>query len=149
VAGPGSVGDIVMVAPAFFLNKLQKTGRAVRITDEQVEKECAVKQQQDKEAKENANYLKDKLETMTLVMSKKAGPDGHLFGGVGYKAIFSELEKQFPKDTLGAKYIKITGVKDENGELLDHDIKSIGEYTVTIALLKDISADFRLTVQNE
>lgn len=149
VAGTGSAGDIVMVAPAFFMNKLQKTGSAVRITDEQVEKECEEKAQQDKEARELANQLKEKIETLTLVLSKKAGPDGQLFGGIGYKAIFSELEKEFPKGALGAKYIKITQVKDDNGELLKHDIKSVGDYTVTISLLKDVAADFCLTVKNE
>lgn len=149
VAGTGSAGDVVMVAPAFFMNKLQKTGSAIRITDEQVEKECTEKAQQDKEARDSANYLKEKLETMTIVMSKKAGPDGQLFGGIGLKAILSELEKEFPQGTLSAKYIKITQVKDENGQVLKHDIKSIGNYTATIALLKDISADFQLSVTGE
>mmetsp|Transcript_4868 Transcript_4868/g.9279 ORF Transcript_4868/g.9279 Transcript_4868/m.9279 type:complete len:259 (+) Transcript_4868:142-918(+) len=150
VAGTGSAGDIIMVAPAFFMNKLQKTGSAVRITDEEVQQECTEKAQQDKEARDLANQLKEKLETINLVLSKKAGPDGHLFGGIGYKVIFSELEKEFPKGALGAKYIKITVVKDKNsGELLNHDIKSVGDYTVTISLLKDISADFGLTVKNE
>jgi ribosomal protein L9 len=149
VAGTGSAGDVIKVAPAFFMNKLQKTGSAVRITDEEVEKECAEKAQQDKEARESAHQLKEKIDAMTLVLSKKAGPDGQLFGGIGYKAIFSELEKEFPKGALGAKYIKITSVKDDKGELLTHDIKSVGDYKVTISLLKDVAADFGLTVKNE
>ena len=55
VAGTGQAGEIIMVAPAFFTNKLQKTGSAKRISDEEVQKEMAEKDSLTKEQKANAN----------------------------------------------------------------------------------------------
>lgn len=151
VAGTGSAGEVIMVAPAFFANKLQKTGSAVRISDDDVEKESEVQKQKDDEATSLANDLKEKLDGKTLTLAKKAGPDGQLFGGIGYKLILSELKKDFPKGCLDAKYIKMTSIKDDgdDGKVLKHDIKTIGEYTATISLLKGVSADFQVVVTSE
>lgn len=149
VPGTGIAGDIIKVAPAFFLNKLQKTGSAVRISDEEVEKEKAEKQQQKDEAKALAMDMKAKLEAMEITMAKTAGEDGKLFGGIGYKAIMDELKKEFPKGCLDAKYIKITQIKNANGEVEKHDIKSTGDYVATISLLKDVSSEFKLSVVAE
>jgi len=147
IAGTGSAGDIISVAPAFFANKLQKSGSAVKITDEEVEKDKALKAGQDKDAQDLANVLKEKFENITLELPKKAGPDGKLFGGISYKTIFGELKKEFPKGALDAKYIKITDMKDEDGSPLKHDIKAVGDYTATISLLKGVSTDFKVTIK--
>ena len=53
VAGTGSAGEVIMVAPAFFANKLQKTGSAVRISDDDVEKESEVQKQKDAHFQKN------------------------------------------------------------------------------------------------
>lgn len=149
VDGTGSVGDVIMVAPAFFQNKLAKTNSAIRITDEQVAVELAEKTEHDSEEMDQALSMKTKIETKTLALSKKAGPDGHLFGGIGLKALLSELKNEFPKGALDAKHIKITSVKDEDEKKLKHDIKELGSYAVTIALLKGVSADFQVDVTAE
>jgi ribosomal protein L9 len=147
IAGTGSAGDIISVAPAFFANKLQKSGSAVKITNEEVEKDNAVKAEQEEEAKDLANVLKEKFENITLELPKKAGPDGKLFGGISYKTVIDELKTKFPKGALDAKYIKITDMKDEDGASLNHDIKSVGDYTATISLLKGISTDFKVSIK--
>lgn len=149
VPGTGSAGDIIMVAPAFFLNKLQKTGSAVRITDDEVAKEQAEKKQHEKEAKELALDLKSKLEVMQITMAKTAGADGKLFGGIGYKAIMEELKKRFPQGCLDAKFIKIHEIKNDQNEIEKHDIKCVGDYVATISLSKDISAQFKLSIVAE
>jgi len=149
IAGTGSAGDVIMVAPAFFANKLQKTGSAVKITDEEVQKGNAEKAENEADAKALANDLKEKFAEIALDMPRKVGPDGKLFGGISYKCIMTELNTLFPKGALGAKYIKITDVKDEEGTTLKHDIKSVGEYSATIQLLKDVSADFKISVTSE
>jgi len=149
VAGTGSAGDVIKVAPAFFLNKLQKTGSAVLISDEEVEKQEAEKKQQQDEAKALALDLKAKLEVMQITIAKTAGEDGKLFGGIGYKFIMDELKKEFPKGCLDAKYIKITQVKNAEGEIEKHDIKNTGDYVATISLLKDISSEFKISVVAE
>lgn len=149
VAGTGHAGDVIMVAPAFFTNKLQKTGSAVRITDEEVAKENTEKMTEEKEQKENALVVKNKLENMKISLSKKAGPDGHLFGGVNYKMILSELKKEFPQGCLDGKHIKITEVKADDGKKLRGDIKETGNYKVNISLHRDVSASLQLSVIEE
>lgn len=149
IAGTGQAGDIISVAPAFFRNKLEKSGSAIRISDEEVEQETAEKKQKDAEERASANDMKEKIESMTLNLKRKAGPEGHLFGGIGYKIILGELKNEFPKGALDAKYIKITQVKGEDGKVLKHDIKDIGEYEATISLLKGISATFKVSVVAE
>ena len=149
VAGTGQAGDVIMVAPAFFTNKLQKTGSAVRISDEEVEKENAKQSLHDKEEKANAAVVKEKLENMEISLSKKAGPDGHLFGGVGYRTIMTELKHEFPQGCLDGKQVKITQIKNSEGKKLRGDIKEVGEYAVTVNLMKEISAALNLKVISE
>ena len=149
VAGTGSAGEVIMVAPSFFANKLQKSGSAVRITDEDAQKESEEKAQKEKEEKAVANDLKEKIDQLTLSLAKKSGPDGQLFGGINYKAILTSLKQDFPQGCLDAKYIKITGIKDSDGKVMKHDIKAVGDYTATISLLKGVSADFKVVVEGE
>jgi len=146
VAGTGQAGDIIMVAPAFFTNKLQKTGSAIRITDEEVAKEAEKQASHEKELKANASDVKHKLEEMKFSITKKAGPDGHLFGGVGMKLIMTELKKEFPQGCLDGKQVKITQIKDGDGKKLQHDIKEVGAYSLTISLLKGVAANLDLSV---
>jgi len=148
VDGTGKVGDVIMVAPAFFENSLKKTGSAVRVTDEEVVTETAEKQKKDREALKGALDLQEKVADVRLVFPMKAGPEGHLFGGIKFKAILSELGKQFPKGAL-SKTVKIESVKKsgEGGDVvISHDIKELGEYTATLSLLKDINAEFAISV---
>lgn len=146
VAGTGKAGDVIMVAPAFFTNKLQKTKSAIRISDGEVEKELAEKDCLEKEQKGNATSVKNKLEEMKVSLRKKAGPNGHLFGGVGYKTILSEIKKDFPQGCLDGKQVKITEIKMSDGKKLRGDIKEIGEYSVNISLMKGITASLELSV---
>lgn len=158
VAGTGQAGDVIMVAPAFFTNKLQKSGSAVRISDEEVVQSNQKKAEEEKQALDAANDLKNKLSSFTMTMAKKTGPNGHLFGGINYKTIMTELKKDntFPKGALDAKWIKISGILSDEGEgntgtAVDpkHGIKEVGEYVATIALLKGVSAEFKLSVKAE
>lgn len=158
IAGTGQAGDVIMVAPAFFTNKLQKTGSAVRISDEEVAQGNQKKADAEKQALDAANDLKNKFSSFTMTLSKKTGPNGHLFGGINYKAIMTELKKDnaFPKGALDAKWIKISGIltdegEDNTGAAVDpkHGIKEVGDYVATIALLKGVSADFKLLVKAE
>eukprot|EP00565_Helicotheca_tamesis_P009704 CAMPEP_0185729954 /NCGR_PEP_ID=MMETSP1171-20130828/7790_1 /TAXON_ID=374046 /ORGANISM="Helicotheca tamensis, Strain CCMP826" /LENGTH=244 /DNA_ID=CAMNT_0028398905 /DNA_START=89 /DNA_END=823 /DNA_ORIENTATION=+ len=149
VEGTGRMGDIVMVAPAFYENMLKKTGSGILITDDEVEKESSEKAAKEKAQLDLATDLKSKIEDISLVIPKKVGKDGHLFGAVGKKVLFNELKSKFPKGALGGKQVKILEMKDEEGKSLDHDIKETGEYTATISLLKDMSADFKVSVVEE
>jgi len=148
VPGTGSVGDVVMVTPAFFNNKLRPSGSAERIDDETVAAERRAKDEERRAALDAAKSMQDKITDINLQLSMKAGPEGHLFGSVGHKTILTELRNQFPKGALG-KRVKIVSVKDENDkEVTDHhgDIKDLGTFTVRVELLKDVEAKFAVTV---
>jgi len=150
VAGTGSAGDVVLVTPAFFNNKLLPTKSAVVITDEEVEAEQSERQAQVEANDAAATKIKAQLESndFALVISKKSGPDGQLFGGVSPKVILEELRTNVKDDYLNEKQVKVASVT-QDGKKFRGDIKHIGDYGVTLALTKDISAKFDVSVQGE
>mmetsp|Transcript_16914 Transcript_16914/g.23511 ORF Transcript_16914/g.23511 Transcript_16914/m.23511 type:complete len:89 (+) Transcript_16914:709-975(+) len=83
---------------------------------------------------------------MTLTFSRKAGPDGQLFGGIGAKCIIGELEEQISDKFLAGKGVKIEAITDEEGKKMKHDIKHVGEFGASIKLLKDVKAKFKVSV---
>jgi ribosomal protein L9 len=149
VAGSGQAGDVIQVTPAFFNNKLRPTKSATLISDDEVEKERSEGEEKGKEIKAKATELQAKLSETTLTFSRKAGPEGHLFGGIGPKAIMSELQGLGEEDFLGQKWVKISEVLDENGKKIRGDIKHTGEFAARVVLAKDISAEFAILVKAE
>jgi large subunit ribosomal protein L9 len=148
VAGTGSIGDVVSVTPAFFQNKLQPTKSAVPITDEEVEVEKANQRAKEEAMNAEASKIKEQLSDFTLELKRKAGPEGHLFGAVGPKVIIEELRNSIKDPYLDQKQVKVISVT-EDGKPLEHDIKHIGEFGVNLALTKDITAKFDISVQEE
>lgn len=150
VEGTGRIGDVVTVSSAFWMNKLKKTNSAVMITDSEADAEKKASDTKAKEAIDLANDLKAKIEDIgTLSISKKAGPDGQLFGGVGKKAVLQSLATKFPKGCLAGKAVKVANVKDQDGSVLKHDIKEIGEYDITLALHAKVKVDFKVDITSE
>mmetsp|Transcript_23122 Transcript_23122/g.35679 ORF Transcript_23122/g.35679 Transcript_23122/m.35679 type:complete len:156 (-) Transcript_23122:63-530(-) len=150
VEGTGRVGDVVTVSSAFWMNRLKKTNSAVMITDSEADAEKEASNAAAKEALDLANDLKAKIEDFgTLSISKKAGPDGQLFGGVGKKAVLESLAEAFPKGVLAGKAVKVVNIKDEGGSVLKHDIKEIGEYGVTLSLHAKVKVDFKVDINAE
>mmetsp|Transcript_4606 Transcript_4606/g.6819 ORF Transcript_4606/g.6819 Transcript_4606/m.6819 type:complete len:296 (-) Transcript_4606:112-999(-) len=146
VEGTGSIGDIVLVAPAFFENKLKRTNSAILISDEEVRAEKQSKERLQQAQLDQALDMQKKIQEVTLSFFKKAGPEGHLFGGVGRKDILDELKRTFPVGALEGKQNKITLVECSNGLEIKGDIKEVGSYTSTVSLLTDIAATFRVEV---
>lgn len=150
VAGTGSAGDVVLVTPAFFNNKLRPTKSAVPISDDEVQEEESQKQAQIDANNEAATKIKEQLESddYTLVITKKSGPDGQLFGAVNAKALMEELRKNVNDDYLTQKQVKVSNVT-QDGKKFRGDIKHVGDYSVTLGLTKEISATFDVSVQAE
>jgi ribosomal protein L9 len=149
VEGTGHVGEVVMVTPAFFQNKLRPTASAFMISNEEVLKEKAEQAAQEQETRAKAESLKEQLTGLSISMLRKAGPDGHLFGGIGPKSITEELGKQIHDDFLKNKSVKIQSIADENGGVLRGDVKHTGTYHVFLSLTNDISASFDMIVAPE
>ena len=149
IDGTGSIGDIVMVAPAFFNNKLRPTSSAVIISDEEVKKEEAEATALEKEINAKAEALKERMDDLSLNFKRKAGPDGQLFGGIGPKGITEELDKVLADDFLNHKGVKIVAITDGDGMDMRGDIKHTGKFGATLALTKNISATFTIVVDPE
>jgi large subunit ribosomal protein L9 len=149
VEGTGQKGDVVQVTPAFFQNKLQRTQSAEIISDEEVEKMESEKEAAEKEEQEKATSLKEALEEKTITITRKAGPDGQLFGGIGPKVIMDEVQNILQDDFLNQKGVKIAAIMDENGKKMRSDIKHTGDFAAKLALAKNIAAEFKISVLAE
>ena len=144
IAGTGQAGQVISVTPAFYQNKLRPQQAAVPITDEEVKQEQQTQQQREREMLQQAKEMQAKIqdESFEIVIQRKAGPEGQLFGGVSAKCVMDEL-KQVLKDCpiLKQKSVKITNLNDS--------IKELGKYTIEISLLDEVSASFTLQVVPE
>jgi large subunit ribosomal protein L9 len=150
VAGTGHVGEIVQVTPAFFQNKLRPEKSAVVISDDEVQQESAELDAKEKKRNAEATDLKEKLENIELVMTRKAGPDGHLFGGIGPKMLMDELIKKVDNPQFfEQKGVKIVSVIDSDGGELSGDIKQTGDFSAKVSLTKEITAKLSVKVHHE
>lgn len=149
VAGTGQAGDVINVTPAFFNNKLRPTKSAVMISDDEVEKQNADAEATAAETKAKATELQTKLSEITLTISRKAGPEGQLFGGLSPRGVVQELQKLIDDDFLNEKSVKIAEVTDSQGSKIRGDVKKTGSYSAKIVLTKDISAKFSITINPE
>ncbi|CAB9521131.1 Binds to the 23S rRNA (By similarity) [Seminavis robusta] len=151
VPGTGQRGAVIMVTPAFFQNKLRPTKSAQIISDEEVAEEESEKAAAEAEEKAEAMAVKEWLEAQVLQIKRKAGPEGHLFGGIGGKVILRELQKSDPShaDFLKSKAVKVVAVTDENGKKMRQDIKILGDFGAQIALAKDIKGAIKISVVPE
>jgi ribosomal protein L9 len=166
VAGTGQAGDVILVTPAFYNNKLRPTKSAQLISNDEVQQELAARQQQQAAMQARAMAIKELLEIENsgsapfLKLARKAGPGGQLFGGIGVKCLVQELQNRLEKDELldddlrdflKSKGIKITTIVDaKSGEALSSDIKHTGDYSATIALTATgESAKFDISVTAE
>jgi Ribosomal protein L9, N-terminal domain len=111
VAGTGQAGDVVLVNPAYFNNKLRPQHAAKIVSTEEVEAQVAAAQAQSQTQREQAIAWHQVLDcsnsegeddggdnaenSYVLHLSdNKTGPDGHkLFGGIGIKKLYQELLK--------------------------------------------------------
>lgn len=120
VKGVGKAGEIKDVADGYGKNFLIGKGLALAATNDVLKKYEA--DQRKKAANEAAeierlNGIKTKLADVKVVIAKKVGDSGHLFGAVTKDEIAQALKEQYgieiDKKELDAKHgIKTTGVHD-------------------------------------
>ncbi|MGD9969292.1 MAG: 50S ribosomal protein L9 [Sulfuricurvum sp.] len=120
VKGVGKTGEIKEVADGYGKNFLIGKGMALAATNEVLKKYEA--DQRKKAANEAAeierlNDIKNRLADITVVITKKLGNTGHLFGAVTKDEIADALKEQhaieIDKKELDAKHgIKTTGLHD-------------------------------------
>ena len=129
--GKGKAGDIVDVNPNYAMNVLIKQGiakeaNASNLNDHkgQVEAKAFHHGEKVKEFQAIADRIKNKSYNFTL----SVGANGKAFGSITKQEIVSALSND--------------GIKIEKNQIKDFpSIKSVGEYKITLQLIKEVSVD--------
>ena len=130
VANLGHRGDVVKVADGYGRNFLLPRKLALQATlanKAVIEQMKAAAARRSDEEKVQAQALVAKLEPLTLSFTRKSGENGQLFGSVTTADIASEL---------AAKGFEI----DRRKIQLSEPIKSLGSFTVSVKLHREVTA---------
>jgi large subunit ribosomal protein L9 len=135
----GKMGDVVKVADGYGRNYLVPTKKAIEATPKNVHAmDHAKKMVSDRirKMKKEATVEADKIKAISVTIKVKTGEEGKLFGAVTSKDIAEAVQAQ--------------GVEiDKRKIVLDEPIKRVGDYTVTVKLHTDITADIKVSVVAE
>lgn len=135
----GKIGETVNVAPGYARNYLIPKKIALKATKGNLKKLDDMKLQDEKSREKdklNAEALKEKIELVTLTISKPAGEEDKLFGSVTSSDIAAELSME--------------GIEvDKKKIVIDESIKRLGSYTVSVKLFSEVVASLKLEVVRE
>lgn len=135
----GNLGDIVDVKPGYARNYLipRKLGLAPTKHNMEVMEYKKIKAMKQLEIdKLSAMERKEKIETLTITIHKKAGESDTLFGSVTTMELQSKLEE--------------LGVNIERKKIhLDEPIKKLGNHVCKLKLIADIEAEVKIQVLRE
>jgi len=135
----GKAGDIVNVKPGYGRNYLIPRGVGVIATPAMIratKQEIARKAMKEAKSKENLQVIADKLNTVKLTFTLKAGEDDKLFGSVTTQMISDSLNDKGYK--VNKKYITT-----------DEAIKSLGNYFAIVDFGDEITAKVKVKVNAE
>ncbi len=141
VEGVGKRGEAHDVRDGFGRNFLVPRGFAIPATRGNIKKvqeqAKVIVGKRDKDA-ETAEYVKRRLEEAPpVIIKKKAGVDGKLFGSVTAKDLAEAVKKALDLDL------------DRRALRLDEPLRMTGAYTVEARLEKGIVAQVRLEIEEE
>ena len=131
----GRMGDTVQVARGYGRNYLIPQGKALPATSKNLkalEHERRLIQGKAELVRKDAESFAEKVNKVTLTLSRKVVEDDRLYGSVSVSDIAQALEEAGVE--IERKLIK-----------LDEPIKSLGEFKVAIKAYHDVTAE--LTVQ--
>lgn len=136
----GELGDTVKVRPGYARNFLIPGGKAVAATRsnlEAFEVRRAELERQQADAIAAARTRADKLDGLRVVVNRKAGDEGKLFGSVGAGDV--------------AEAITLAGVEVERSEVRMHgdSIRQLGEYEVELQFHADVIGAVTISVEAE
>ncbi|HKD59798.1 MAG TPA: 50S ribosomal protein L9 [Terracidiphilus sp.] len=139
VANLGHRGDVVKVADGYGRNFLLPRKLALQATlanKAVIEQMKAAAERRSATEKVQAQELVAKLEPLTLAFTRKSGENGQLFGSVTSADIASEL---------AAKGFDV----DRRKIQLAEPIKSLGDFTISVKLHREVTAHLRVNVVAE
>lgn len=134
----GKKGKVCEVSDGYARNFLIPKGMAIEATIGNIQ-DLAHKQKQEdlrkQKEKDEAVALKNKLESINVLLKVKVGDKGKLFGSVTNKEV---------ADVLGQSY----GIKLDKRKIeVKEPIKALGNYTVTAKLHPDVGAELKISVE--
>ncbi len=133
----GKAGEVKEVKDGYGKNYLIARGFARLATPDVIEaweKEQAQKAEQVAKEIEKLEKLKEKIESLTLTITHKAGANGALFGAITNKEV--------------AEALKEKGIEVDKKQIDIHPpIKQTGEYDIDIKLGHGIHATLKLIVE--
>jgi len=136
----GNAGEVKEVKPGYGQNFLIKKGFAKPATPEIIaEHEAELKRKAEEEAAEIARLkeMAEKLDKIEIIITKKLGQNGHLFGAVTKDEIAHALKEQH-------------GIEIDKKHITDKTaIKTVGEHDVDLKLGHGIHATLHVDVQGE
>lgn len=133
----GNRGEIVKVADGYARNFLFPKKLALPVTEgnkRQLEIERRNYERKLLESKMVAEEAKAKLEELDVEVPKRASDNGQLFGSVTAHEV--------------AKILLDKGFEIERRRLEIPPIKELGEFTATVRLHPEVSAEFKINVVN-
>ena len=137
----GFVDDIVKVKPGFGRNYLIPNQLAVFATSSEkkiLQENLRQKEQKNQKIIKELEEIQKKIETLKLKISSKVGEDQKLFGSVTTSSIASVLAEE--NISIDKKYITIKGT---------NIIKTVGVFSATIRLHRDLNANLSFEVVGE
>ncbi|AIY06964.1 50S ribosomal protein L9 [Planococcus sp. PAMC 21323] len=140
VKGKGKKGEIKNVADGYAHNFLLKNNWAIEANQATISKLDGQKKKEQKEAdleRQEAEQLKETLESLTIELTAKSGEGGRIFGSITTKQVATALEKK-------------NGIKlDKRKMELDDAIRALGYTNIPVKLHQDVTATLRVHVTEE
>jgi large subunit ribosomal protein L9 len=137
VRGLGHRGDTVTVKPGYARNYLFPQGFAYEANDANVRRLAEEKKKYDQKMSHDQSVAQEaakKVEGLTVIIQKKAGDEGVLYGSVTAAEI---------ADALVARGIEVDRRRIEVAE----PIKRLGQHTVHVRLHRDVTTELIVDVQ--
>jgi large subunit ribosomal protein L9 len=138
--GTGKKGEAVEVRDGYGRNYLVPKGLALLATESNIKRfENIIKSMQDKKGRtiKTATDIKEKLEDLSLVIKKRTGAEGKLFGSVTHKDVTDAIKAAMGLDI------------DKKGVKISEPIKSTGAYTLEIHLEQNVNATVKIEVEKK
>ena len=135
----GKIGDLVKVKPGYARNFLVPSKKAIEATPKNMKAmEHAKKMVSDRlrTLKKSAAADAENIKALAIVIKAKVGEEGKLFGSVTSMDI---------AEAAAAKGVTI----DKRKIALEEPIKRLGDFTVTVKLPADVTANLKVTVVAE
>ena len=132
----GSIGDVVRVATGYARNFLFPKSLAVEANDKntrQVEHQKRALKKKLATVRAEKEGLKAQLETLSLVIRRKAGENQKLFGSITHQDIADAVEQK--------------GVKIDKRQIeMEGSLKKLGAVKVPVRLMEGVIAELNVSV---